>query len=40
MKLKCEADTYFNYFVWDVKKDGRHPKQVIEHFQFLTCGDF
>ena len=30
LTLKADGDTYFNYFVMDVKSDGRHSKQVTK----------
>ena len=28
LKLKADGDSFFNFFVMDVKSDGRHSKQV------------
>ena len=27
-KLRADGDSFFNYYVMDVKSDGRHSKQV------------
>ena len=28
LKLKADGDSFFNFYVMDVKSDGRHAKQV------------
>ena len=28
LKLKADGDSFFNFYVMDVKSDGRHSKQV------------
>ena len=28
LKLKVDGDSFFNFYVMDVKSDGRHSKQV------------
>ena len=40
VEAQCEADTFFNYFVWDVRSDGRHSKQVNILFQCVNCYHF
>ena len=32
LKLRSEGESYFNYFIWDAKSDGRHTKQVSKYY--------